>query len=115
MLKITRLSDKLVSNRNDGSKSAFNKNNNSKPVSKRNINDGEINRFNISRNGMEYAKKLGKLFKSRKSKSKKMFKFQNLAKSRKKLSKSENLIKFNITEVRPKFLTPNAKIIFDYL
>ena len=33
----------------------------------------------------------------------------------KKLSKSENLFKFNTKKVEPSFLTPNIKIVFNYL
>ena len=64
---------------------------------------------------MKYAKKLGKLFKSRKSKSEKMSKSQNLAKSGKKLPKSGNLINFNAIENKPKFLISNAKVAFNHL
>ena len=70
---------------------------------------------------MEYTKKLrklsklGKLSKSRKSKSKKMSKSQNLAKSRKKLSKGRNLTNFDIIEARSKFLTSDARRTFNCL
>ena len=46
---------------------------------------------------------------------KKMFKSQNLAKLRKKLSKSENLTNFDVIKTKPKFLTSNTKTIFNYL
>ena len=90
MLKMSGLPDKLASKSNDGSRSAFSKNNNSKLVSGQNNGDNEYNGFSVSRNGVKYAKKLGKLSKSGKSKSEKISKSQNLAKSEKKLSKSKN-------------------------
>ena len=40
------------------------------------IDDGEINGFGIDENGVEYAKKSGKLFKLRKSKRKKRLSFK---------------------------------------
>ena len=49
---------------------------------------------------MEYTKKSRKLFKLGKLKSKKIFKSWNLAKSRKKLLKSENLINFGTIEAK---------------
>ena len=79
MLKTTGLSNKSAFSRNNGCKSAFNRNNNSKPVSKKNNDNGEINRFDVCGNGVEHAKKLGKLSKSEKSKSEKTSKSQNLA------------------------------------
>ena len=59
--------------------------------------------------------KFQKSFKSGKSKSKKTSKSWNSAKSGKKSSKSENSTNFDATEDGPKFLTPNAKIAFNYL
>ena len=53
--------------------------------------------------------------KSRKSKSEKTSKSQNLAKSGKKLIKSGNLTNFNAMEDRPKFLTPDARTLFNRL
>ena len=44
-----------------------------------------------------------------------MFKSRNLAKLRKKLSKNRNSTNFNATEARPKFFTPDTKIVFNYL
>ena len=44
-----------------------------------------------------------------------MSKFQNLAKLRKKLSKSVNLINFDTIKARAKFLTLNAKKTFNRL
>ena len=88
MLKITKLSDKPAPNRNNGNKSAFSGNNNRRPVSMKIDGNSKVNRFNVSKNDVKYAKKLEQLSKSRKSKSKKMSKSQNLAKSEIKLSKS---------------------------
>ena len=75
-----------------------------KSTSKRlEISNDEIDRFDVS-NSREIIKKLRKLFKS-----------QKLAKSGKKLLKSENLPNFGITEARRKFLTLDTKITFNYL
>ena len=52
---------------------------------------------------------------SRKLKSKKTFKSQNLAKSGKKLSKSENLTNFDFIKARLKILTPDTRTAFNYL
>ena len=67
------------------------------------ISNGEVNRFGVG-DSVKHAKKSEKTFKSR-----------NLAKSGKKLSKSGNSTNFDAMEARPKFLTPNAKITFNYL
>ena len=56
-----------------------------------------------------------KLSKSRKSKSEKTSKSWNLAKLRKKLSKSGNSTNFDATEDGPKFLTPDARTAFNRL
>ena len=48
-------------------------------------------------------------------KAKKMFMFQNLAKSEKKLSKSGNLPNFDATKTEIKFLIPGAKTVYDRL
>ena len=69
---------------------------------------------------MKYTKKSGKwegqkISKLEKLKSKKMFKFQNLAESGKKLLKSENLPNFDVMKARSKFLTSNIKTTFNYL
>ena len=58
---------------------------------------------------MEYAKK------SEKSKNKKIYKSQNLAKSGKKWLKNRNSTNFGITEIKPKFLTLNTRITFNCL
>ena len=109
ILKITELPDKPVFNKNDGSRSVFSRNNNNSLVPKKNNNNNMVNRFGISKNGVEYTKKSGK------SKSKKTSKFQNLIKSKKKLSKSENSSNFSITKTRQKFLILDTKIVFNYL
>ena len=73
MLKTIKSSNKLTPSKNNGSRSAFSKNNNNKLVSEKNDGNGEINKFDVGENNIEYAKKLGKLSKSRKSKSEKTF------------------------------------------
>ena len=115
MLKKIGLLDESASGKNNNSKSAFNRNNDSKLVFKNNNSNSKINRFVIGRNSMEHAKKLGKLFKSRKSKSKKMFKSWNFAKLREKLSKNRNLSNFCATKAKSKFLTLNTRIAFNCL
>ena len=117
MLKTTGLSDKPTPSRNNDNKPASSRNYGSKPVSERNNGNSEI-RF--SSDGVKHTKKLEKsksqkLFKLKKSKSKKTFKSQNLAKSRKKLSKSENLSNFGAIKASPKFLIFDAKIVFNCL
>ena len=79
------------------------------------VDDSEVNRFSVSKNGIKHVRKSEKLSKSEKSKCKKMFKSRNLAKSRKKLSKSENSTNFNSIRDGPKFLTPDASIAFNCL
>ena len=74
MLKTTKSSDKPVSSRNDSNKLTFGKNNNSKLVFRKNNSNSKVNEYGIGENGVEYAKKSGKLFKSRKSKGKKILK-----------------------------------------
>ena len=74
MLKIIKLPNKLASSRNNCNKSAFSKNNNSKLAFKKNNNNGKVNGYNIDKNSIKYAKKSGKLSKSRKSKSKNIYK-----------------------------------------
>ena len=96
-------------------KPAPNKNDNSRPASRRNNDNGEVNRFGVGGNSVEYAKKSGKLSKSRKLKSKKTSKSWNLVKSRKKLSKSENSTNFDAIEDGPKFLTPDARTALNCL
>ena len=68
-------------------KLASSKNNDSKSASKKNNSDNKVNEFDISRNDVEYAKKSGKLSKSRKSKSKIMSKSWNLSKFEKSYQK----------------------------
>ena len=115
MLKTTGSPDEPAPSRNDGSRSASSKNDNSRLASRKNNGNSEVNGYGIGRNGVEHTKKLGKLSKSRKLKSEKMSKSWNLAKSRKKLSKSGNSTNFNAIEVGPKFLNPDARITFNYL
>ena len=74
MLKIIKWPDEPISSKNNSNKLASSKNNNNKLAFKRNINNSKLDRYSISNDDIEYAKKLGKLFKLRKSKSKKMFK-----------------------------------------
>ena len=79
------------------------------PAFGKNNGNDELNGFGSD--GVEYAKKSEKskkLSKSRKSKSEK------LAKS-KKLSKSKNLPKFYAKKAEISFLTPDARIAFNYL
>ena len=65
ILKTIRLFNKLV----------FSKNNNNRLALRKYYGDSKVKKFGISNNGIEHNKKLGKLFKLRKSKSKKIFKF----------------------------------------
>ena len=115
MLKTTRSLDKPAFNRNDSNKSTSSRNDNSKPVSRKNNGNNEVDGFSVGGNSVKYAKKSEKLFKSRKSKSEKMSKSRNLAKSEKKLSKSGNSTNFDATEDKPKFLTPNTRTAFNRL
>ena len=115
MLKMTGSSNKPAPSKNDDSKSASSRNNNSKPVFERNDGNSEVDGFDVGGNGIKYAKKSGKSSKSRKLKSKKTSKSQNLAKSRKKLLKSENSPNFDAMEAGPKFLTPDARTAFNRL
>ena len=78
MLKTTGSPDEPAPSRNDDSR----------PASGRNDGDGEVDGFGVGGNGVEHAKK------SRKSKSKKMFKSQKLCKSGK--SKGKKTSKFEI-------------------
>ena len=70
---MTKLSDKQVSSKNNGSKQAFSKNDGSMQVFRRNNNN---TKFKFSGNTIKYIKK------SRKSKSQNIFKFWYLAKLR---------------------------------
>ena len=74
MRKMTGLLDKLASSRNNGKRSASNMINNSRPASKKNDSNSEDDGFGVGENDIEYTKKLRKLSKSGKSKSKKMSK-----------------------------------------
>ena len=89
ILKIIKLFDKSISNKNNDSKLASSKNNNNKWIFEKNNSNKKIE---FDDNSMEYAKKLGKskyqkLSKSKKLKRKKMSQFWNLSKLRKKLLK----------------------------
>ena len=97
MLKTTRLFDEPVPNRNNSSKLAF----------KKIIGDGKINKY--GNNNIEYAKKLGK------SKVQKLFQFQKLFKSKKKLSKNKNLANLDAKKTGSSFLTSGATEIFNCL
>ena len=74
----------------------------------RRVGDGEVDEFSVGRNDMEHAKK------SEKSKSKKTFESQNLAKLEKKLSKSGNSTNFDATEDGSKFLTLDTKTALNH-
>ena len=65
--------DKSALSKNNENGSVSSKNNNSKPVFGKNNGDSKVDRFCVNKNDVEYAKKLEKLFKSRKSKSEKLF------------------------------------------
>ena len=106
---MTRSPDGPASSKNNDSKSASSRNNDSKPVSGKNNSNGKINGFDISGNDAEHIKESGK------SKSKKMSKSQNLAKSGKKMSKSWNWTNLNAIEARPKFFTLDTRTAFDCL
>ena len=109
MLKTTGLPNEPVPSRNNGSRSASSRNDDSRPAFGRNDGDGEVDRYGVGENGVKHVKKSGK------SKSEKMSKSQNLAKSGKKLSKSGNSTNFDATEDGPKFLPPDAKTAFNRL
>ena len=79
------------------------------------VDDDEVNEFGVGENGIKHAKKSGKLSKLGKSKREKTSKSRNLAKSRKKSSKSGNSTYFDATEDKSKFLTPDARITFNRL
>ena len=61
ILKITRLPNKLVSNKNNDSKLASSKNNNNKSAFKKNDNNNKINGFGVSGKNVKHAKKSKKL------------------------------------------------------
>ena len=121
MLKTTGSLVKPASSRNNGSRSASSRNDNSRPAFGGNDSDSKINGVGVGENGVEYAKKSEKTSKSRKlsksgkSKGEKTSKSQNSAKSGKRLSKSGNSTNSDATEERPKFLTPDARIVFNRL
>ena len=121
MLKTTRSPNEPASSRNNGSRSASGRNNNSKPVSRKNDSNSEVDRFGVSGNGMKYAKKSGKLFKSEnlfkleQLKSEKLFKSWKLAKLGKKSLKSGNLSNFDAKKNKSSFLTSDARMTFNHL
>ena len=59
--------------------------------------------------------KIGKLFKSKNLKGKKLSKSQKIAKSKKRLLKNRNLSQFNIQNTQSSFLIFNIKTIFHCL
>ena len=61
ILYMTGSPNKLAPSKNNNSRSGCSKNNNSRPTSGRNNSDSEVNGFGVSGNGVEYAKKSGKL------------------------------------------------------
>ena len=97
--------NKPAPSRNDGSRSASSKNDNSRPVSGK--NDGDVNGYGVD--GVEHARKSGKL------KGQKTFKSRKLAKSGKNSSKSRNSPNFGTTEAGPSFITPGARKAFNRL
>ena len=111
MLKTIRSSDKLVSRKNNGNRSASSLNN----------GNNEINRFGVNNDSMEYTKKLRKsksqkLSKSPKLKGEKLFKSQKSKREKlfksKKPSKIRNLPQLDVREIGSSFLTPNTRITF---
>ena len=63
--------DKLAPSKKNGNKSVSSRNNDNKLVFERNNGNSELDKFSVGKNDIEYAKKSGKLSKSRKLKSKK--------------------------------------------
>ena len=116
ILKTIRSPDKPVASKNNDSRSASSKNDNIKPTSGKNNDNGENDGF--GGNSVEYARiseNPKKLAESGNLKGKKLSKFQKPAKSGKKSSKSENLPNFDVKDNGPSFLTPKARITFNYL
>ena len=64
--------------------------------------------------GVESVNELNEIY-GKLSKTRKLSKSQKLAKSRKKLFKSGNLSNFNAKKNEPSFLTPDARMTFNYL
>ena len=71
---MTESPNKPAFKKNNSSKSASSKNNDSRPASGKNDNDNIVNKFDVYKNGIKYAKKSKKLFRSGKSKIEKMSK-----------------------------------------
>ena len=114
MLKTTGLPDKPAPRKNNGSKTASSRNNDSKPVSGRNNSNGEVDGFDGD--GVEYAKKSGKLKGQKPAKFRKSSKSEKCkGKKSKKPSKSRNLPNFDAKDSWPSFLTPKARSAFNRL
>ena len=109
ILTTTELPNKLAPSKNYGSKWTFSRNDNSGSIFKKNNGNVKVNKFSLGGDGMEYAKNLRKL------KGKKLSKSWKLAKSRRNLSKNENLPNFDIEKTRPSFLISEAKAAFNHL
>ena len=83
------------------------------------VGDGKSG-FDVCSDSIKHAKKSRKLsktlklFKSGNSKNKKLFKSQKLAKSRKKLLKSENSLNFDAKKTRLSFLISGTSKAFNY-
>ena len=111
MLKTT---NEPVPSRNDGSRLAFNRNNDSRPASWMNDCDVEFDRFGSD--SVKHAKKSGK---SKGQKSARSRKSSKLGKSKdgksKKPPKSGNSPNFDAKNIRPSFLTPQARSAFNCL
>ena len=116
MLKTIGSLNEPASSKNDGSRSASNRNNGSRLASGKNDGNGEVDGFGDD--GVEYARKSGKLKKSSKSgnlKSEKMSKSWKLAKPKKNLLKSRNSPNFDAKDNGLSFLIPKARSAFNYL
>ena len=98
MLKITELSDKPAPGKNNGSR----------PGSERNNGVGKVDEF--GNDGVEYAKKSGKLKDQKSAKSWKLSKSRKSKdKKPRKLLKSGNSPNFGTMKSGPSFLTPKAR------
>ena len=132
LLKITRLPNEPASSRNDGSRPTSSRNDGSRPTSSRNDgsrpvsnrnnsnmlasgrNNGNIEVDGFDGDGVGHARKSGKLKKL--SKSRKLSKSgKSKGEKLKKPLKSGNSSNFDITEVRPSFLTPGTREAFNCL
>ena len=104
MLKTT---NEPIPSRNDGNGSVSSINNDSRPASGRNDGDNKVDGF--GGNGVEHAKKSGKLKGQKTSKSRKS------VKSGKNPSKRGNSPNFGAIETGLSFLTPGAREAFNHL